>query len=76
MPYGRVIEHEIKCIGNSDRTFHSEAGAPFGQVADRTIDRGPVTFEDDVRSLENAVTSCLPSLLRRLFHRWILQPNG
>jgi hypothetical protein len=35
-----------------------------------------MTFEGDVRTLENAVTRCLPSLLRRLFHRWILQPSG
>ena len=51
---GRVVKHKIKYIGNPDVTFHIKAGAPVRQVADRTIDRRPMTFEDDARPLESA----------------------
>jgi hypothetical protein len=47
---GCVVKHKIECIGNSNGTFHFEAGAAVRQVADHTT----ATFEDDLRSLENA----------------------
>jgi hypothetical protein len=50
---GCVLKHKIECIGNSDGIFHFEAGAPVRQVADSTIDRRSMTFEDDARSPEN-----------------------
>jgi hypothetical protein len=72
---GCVVKHEIECIRNSDGTFHFEAGAPVRQVEDHTIDQRLTTFEDDLRSLENAlahvILALLLALLRRLFHRSI-----
>jgi hypothetical protein len=68
MADGCVVKHKIECVGNADGTFHFEAGAPVRQVADHTIDHRPVTFEGDVRSLENTVARFIVTPLRRLFH--------
>ena len=65
---GRVVKHKIKYIGNPDVTFHIKAGAPVRQVADRTIDRRPMTFEDDARPLESAAARFIPGLLLRVIH--------
>jgi hypothetical protein len=70
---GCVVKHKIEGIGNSDGIFHFEAGAPVRQVADSTIDRRSVTFEGDVRSLENAARF-IPALLLRFFHCSIFPP--
>src|ERR1700720_2677267 len=70
---GCVVKHKIECIGNSDGTFHIEAGAPVRQIADRTIDRRPVTFEGDMRYLENALARYVSAVLSRLFHRSIFR---
>jgi hypothetical protein len=75
MTDGCLVEHEIKCIRNSNGTFHLEASPPVRKVADRTIDRCPVTFERDVRPLENAVTVRSSAILRGRFHRSILQSH-
>jgi hypothetical protein len=66
-----VVKHKFKCLRNSDGTFHFEAGTPVRQVEDHTIDDRLVTFEDDLRSLENAVAHL--ALLRRLFHRSVFR---
>jgi hypothetical protein len=69
MADGCVVKHKIECVGNADGTFHFEAGAPVRQVADHTIDHRLVTFEDDLRSLENAVARFIFAPLRwLLFH--------
>jgi hypothetical protein len=74
---GCLVEHEIKCIRNSDGACHLEAGSSFRKVADRTIDCCPATFERDLRTFENAVTLSSSAVLRGLFHRSILQfPSG
>src|ERR1700730_13707194 len=69
-------EHEIKCVRDSDRTLHSEAGGTVRQIADRAIDSGPVTFEGDVRPFECAVALRLPSPLCRVFFGWALRLQG
>ena len=80
---GCVIKHKIECIGNSDETFHFEAGAPVRQVADRAIDRRAAAFEGDARSLESAAP--LPrvnsALLLRVIHlfdlpAWSVRPGA
>ena len=71
---GRVVKHKIKFIGNSDGTFHFEAGAPVRQIGDRTIDQRVMTFEDDARSLESAVARFISALLLRFIHCSILRP--
>jgi hypothetical protein len=73
---GRLVEHQIKCIGNSNGTCHFEAGAPDRKIANRTIDRCPVTFERDVSAFENAVALCSSAILHGLFHRPILPSHG
>ena len=70
---GCVVKHKIECIGNSDGTFHLEAGTQVRQVEDRTIDRRPVTLEGDVRCLESKVARYASAVLRRLFHRSIFR---
>jgi hypothetical protein len=65
---GCVVEHKIEGIRNSDRSFHFEAGAPVRQVEDHTVDHCLVTFEDDLRSLENALSHVTLALLRQLFY--------
>jgi hypothetical protein len=66
---GCVVKHKIECIGNSDVTFHIKAGAQVRQVADRTIDRRPVTFEDDARPLESAAAArFIPEFLLPVIH--------
>jgi hypothetical protein len=44
---GCVVKHKIECIGNSDGTFHLEAGTQVRQVEDRTIDRRPAALKGD-----------------------------
>jgi hypothetical protein len=68
MADGCAVKHKIERIGNSDGTSHVEAAAPVRQVADHTIDRRGMTFEDNVGSLESAVALYVSALLRRLFH--------
>jgi len=51
---GCVVKHKIECIGNSDEGFHFEAGAKVRQVGDCAIDRRPVTFDGDTRSIASA----------------------
>jgi hypothetical protein len=70
-----VVKHKIECIGNSDGTFHFEAGAPVRQIGDRTIDQRLMTFEDDARSLENAAAArFIPELLLWVIHLFDLPP--
>jgi hypothetical protein len=63
---GCVVKHKIECIGNSDVTFHIQAGAPVRQIADRTIDRRPAALECDACSLESAAARFIPELLLRI----------
>ena len=70
---GCLVEHEIECIRNSNGTFHFETGASIRKVADRAIDRCAATFEDDLRTFEDAVTLCSSAVLRGLFHRQMLR---
>ena len=68
-----MVTHEIKSIGNSDGTFHFEAGASIRDAADRTIDRRQVALEGDVRSLENVAARFISALLRRFIRRSIFR---
>jgi hypothetical protein len=73
---GCVVKHKIECIGNSDGTFHLEAGAQVRQVEDRTIDRRPAALKGDACSLESAAGASLgflqgPALGKRTFYRQI-----
>src|ERR1700730_19341309 len=67
---GCVVKHKIECIGNSDWTFHFEAGAQVRQVEDRTIDRRPAALKGDACSLESAAAPArfISALLLRVIH--------
>jgi hypothetical protein len=73
---GCVVKHKIEFIGNSDGTFHFEAGAPVRQIGDRTIDQRVMTFEDDARSLESAVARFTSALLLRVIHCSIFRSHA
>ena len=76
MDDGRGIKHEIKCIWNPDRTLDFETCARIRQVADRAIDRHPVTLECDLRTLENAGTCCFSALLNWFFQHLSCPDKG
>src|SRR4030081_3873597 len=67
---GCVVKHKIECIGNSDVTFHIEAGTQVRQVEDRTIDRRPAALKGDACSLESAAGAArfISMLLLRFIH--------
>src|SRR5580704_4916407 len=67
---GCVVKHKIECIGNSDGTFHLEAGTQVRQVEDRTIDRRPAALKGDACSLESAAGAAhfISTLLPRFIH--------
>ena len=71
-----MVKHKIEFIGNSDGTFHFEAGAPVRQIGDRTIDQRVMTFEDDARSLESAVARFISAVLLRFIHCSIFRPHA
>jgi hypothetical protein len=71
---GCVVKHKIECIGNSDGTFHFEAGAPVRQIGNRTIDQRLMAFKDDARSLESAVARFISALLLRVIHCSFFRP--
>jgi hypothetical protein len=47
---GYMVKHKIESIGNSDWTFHFEAGAKVRQVGDHAIDHRLATFEESISS--------------------------
>src|SRR5580704_495609 len=65
-----VVKHKIECIGNSDGTFHLEAGTQVREVEDRTIDRRPAALKGDACSLERAAAPprFISALLLRVIH--------
>ena len=66
---GCAVKHKIECIGNSDGTFHLEAGTQVRQVEDRTIDRRPAALKGDACSLEStAAARFISALLLRVIH--------
>jgi hypothetical protein len=66
---GCVVKHKIECIGNSDGTFHFEAGAHVRQVEDRAIDRRAAALKIDAGSLESAAPArFISALLLRVVH--------
>jgi hypothetical protein len=67
---GCVVKHKIECIGNSDGTFHLEAGTQVRQVEDRTIDRRPAALKGDACSLESPAGAArfISTLLLRFIH--------
>jgi len=75
---GCVVKHKVECIGNSDGTFHFEAGTQVRQVEDRTIDRRAAALKGDARFLESTAGAArfTSALLLRVIHCSIFRPHA
>src|SRR3984893_10215308 len=72
---GCVVKHKIECTGNSEGTFHLEAGTQVRQVEDRTIDRRPAPLKV-TRALLRARRRRRSSFRRSCFGLSIVRPSG
>jgi hypothetical protein len=72
---GCVVKHKIECTGNSEGTFHLEAGTQVRQVEDRTIDRRPAALKV-TRALLRARRRRRASFRRSCFGLSIVRSSG